>query len=128
MAKNLRHQIYMWRKQRSVAKKFGYCHCNPRAFGQFNKGVPSSIWQQCHKLYLTKLVTIDPTTLLFCYRDYFSPKNGEWEKLFSCRVHIQLFTFKTTMKMRDKNVPKRFKLKHISLNHGLIELVITFHM
>jgi hypothetical protein len=78
----------MWRKQRRVAKKFGYCHCNPRAFGQFNKGVPSSIWQQCHKLYLTKLDTIAPTTLLLGYRDY-SPKNLVNGKSFL----VVVFTF-----------------------------------
>jgi hypothetical protein len=82
----------MWRKQRSVAKKFGYCHCNPRAFGQFNKGVHSSIWQQCHKLYLTKLVTTAPTTLLFGYKDYFSPKNMVNEKSFL----VVVFTFNSS--------------------------------
>jgi hypothetical protein len=49
-------------------------------------------------------------------------------KLSCNHVHIQLFTSKTATEMRGKNAQKSSRLEYISLDHGLIELVTTFHL
>lgn len=73
--------------------------------GNLTKGVQSSVWQQCHKLYLIfELATIVLAPLFFwLWRLFFSYKSGEWQKFSSNHVHIHLFTSKTATEMRGEN-------------------------